>query len=32
MCKKGREKNDKMSNIVYIRKTYIYLYVYIYYK
>ena len=30
MCKKGREKNDIMSNIVYIRKTYINLYVYIF--
>ena len=29
MCKKGRKKNDVMSNIVYIRKAYICLYVYI---
>ena len=30
MCKKGREKNDKMSNIVYITKAYSCLYVYIF--
>ncbi len=30
MCKKGREKNDAMSNIVHITKAYICLYVYIF--
>lgn len=30
MCKKERKKNDEMSNIVYIRKAYICLYVYIF--
>lgn len=30
MCKKVREKNDVMSNIVYITKAYICLYVYIF--
>lgn len=30
MCKKERKKNDIMSNIVYIRKAYICLYVYIF--
>ena len=29
MCKKERKKNDVTSNIVYIRKAYICLYVYI---
>lgn len=29
MCKKERKKNDVMSNIVYITKVYICLYVYI---
>ena len=29
MHKKGRKKNEVMSNIVYIRKAYICLYVYI---
>jgi hypothetical protein len=29
MCKKERKKNDVMSNIVYITKAYICLYVYI---
>lgn len=30
MCKKERKKNDVMSNIVYITKVYICLYVYIF--
>lgn len=30
MCKKERKKNDAMSNIVYIRKAYICLCVYIF--
>ena len=30
MYKKGRKKNDLMSNIVYITKVYICLYVYIF--
>lgn len=30
MCKKERKKNDEMSNIVYIAKAYICLYVYIF--
>lgn len=30
MCKKERKKNDEMSNIVYIRKAHICLYVYIF--
>ena len=30
MCKKERKKNDEMSNIVYIAKEYICLYVYIF--
>ena len=30
MCKKERKKNDVMSNIAYIRKAYICLYVYIF--
>lgn len=30
MCKKKRKKNDVRSNIVYIRKAYICLYVYIF--
>ncbi len=30
MHKKGRKKNEVMSNIVYIRKAYICLYVYIF--
>lgn len=30
MCKKERKKNDVTSNIVYIRKAYICLYVYIF--
>lgn len=30
MCKKERKKNDEMSNIVYIIKVYICLYVYIF--
>lgn len=29
MCKKGRKNNDVMSNIAYITKMYICLYVYI---
>lgn len=29
MCKKERKKNDEISNIVYITKAYICLYVYI---
>lgn len=30
MCKKERKKNDVMSNIVYVIKAYICLYVYIF--
>ncbi len=30
MCKKERKKNDVMSNIMYITKVYICLYVYIF--
>lgn len=32
MCKKGRKKNEEMSNIVYITKAYMSLYVYIFNK